>query len=132
MNIIMCLDDRNGLTFNGRRLSTDRLVYQQITKTAAGNLWMNQKSAELFNNFSVCTDVDFLNRAEFSDSCFVEDLAFIEHMDKVRLITIYRWNRRYPSDVRLPENLLTGWKCISTFDFAGNSHETITEEKYVP
>lgn len=132
MHVIICLDDRNGLSFNGRRLSSDRTVYRRIADTVEGSLWMNSRSAKLFAGYSVCVDEDFLKNAEQKDSCFVESLEFILQLSHVDSLTIYRWNRHYPSDTKLPEDFLTNWRCVSKSDFTGNSHNVITEERYVP
>ena len=132
MHVKICLDDHGGLSFNGRRLSSDRTVCQRILDTAEGKLWMDSKSAKLFEGNSVCADENFLNKAGQDDSCFVESLEFILQLSRVVSITIYRWNRHYPSDTKLPEDLLSNWRCVSRLDFSGNSHDVITEERYVP
>ena len=49
MIAIVCLDDENGMLFNGRRQSRDRVVTERIALLAAGKkLWMNEYSAGLF------------------------------------------------------------------------------------
>ena len=131
MHIIVCLDDRNGISFNGRRLSSDRAICQRIIDTAVGNIWMDNRSANLFAGYPVQVDEDFLNKAERSDTCFVESLVFLSYLSRVSSLTIYRWNRLYPSDVKLPHELFTNWRCIFKQDFPGNSHELITEERYI-
>lgn len=131
MQIVMCLDDRNGIAFNGRRLSSDCIVCQRIIETKTGKIWMNSKSAKLFAEYSICVDEDFLNCADQSDTCFVEDLDFLSQLSRVTTITVYRWNRHYPSDVKLPSSVLDDWTLIASNDFRGNSHDMITEEKYV-
>ena len=41
MIVIVCVDQRNGLGFNGRRQSRDRMVAADILKESAGRrLWM--------------------------------------------------------------------------------------------
>ncbi len=48
MIAIVCLDDENGMLFNGRRQSRDRVVTERIALLAAGKkLWMNGYSAGL-------------------------------------------------------------------------------------
>ena len=73
----------------------------------------------------------FLEYTTADDTCFVEDLAFTEYLPLVSSITIYRWNRHYPSDVKFPQQLLDEWKWIQSTDFPGNSHEKITQERYI-
>lgn len=130
MHIFMCLDDRNGISFNGRRLSSDRVVCQRIMGLAQGNLWIAPKTAKLFSEYSVCIAADFLTRADMRDSCFVEDTEFFASMSKVTTMTIFRWNRHYPSDVKMPDSVLAEWKLVSSIQFPGYSHDIITEERY--
>ena len=131
MHLIMCLDDRNGMLFNRRRLSSDKAVCQRITANTQGKLWMNSYSAKLFADYEICVDEAFLHNAAAGDTCFVESPDFEKFTETIESITIYRWNRTYPSDRKLPAKLLEGWRMIASVDFPGNSHETITEEKYI-
>ena len=49
MIVIVCVDQRNGLAFNGRRQSRDRMVAADILKESAGRrLWMTPSSRRLF------------------------------------------------------------------------------------
>lgn len=59
---------------------------------------------------------------------------FIEDPDDLQdaeLLIIYCWNRRYPSDKKLPAGFLDHYAMISEQDFAGSSHDKITERKYI-
>ena len=131
MQIVLCLDDRNGIQFNKRRLSSDASLYNRVLENRIGKLWIAPYSAKLFSGKEICIDEKFLEKAEAADTCFVENLDFMNHIEKVTEIKIYRWNRIYPSDIKLPEQALCGWSLIEKTDFPGNSHEMITEEKYV-
>ena len=131
MHIVICLDDKNGILFNSRRVSSDIAVCQRVLQQHTGRLMMNSYSAKLFSDDSVCVDEDFLQNAGEADTCFVENLDFTDRSHCISAITIYRWNRHYPSDVKLPRDFLTGWTLLQTEEFAGNSHETITEERYI-
>ncbi len=130
MHIILCLDDRNGISFNRRRLSSDRAVCRRIAEQTQGALWMNTYSAKLFAEYPVCIAEDFLAKAGEGDSCFVEDLTFADFADQIQTLTVYRWNRAYPADQKLPAEYLAAWHLTETCDFSGNSHDVITEEKY--
>ena len=64
--------------------------------------------------------------------CFVENVDVTPVSDRVEKIIIFRWNRRYPADVRFPVALFSNrWKLVGTEDFMGNSHERITQEVYL-
>lgn len=130
MHIVLCLDDRNGMLFNKRRLSSDKAVCQRIAEHASGKLWMNSYSAKLFADVSVYVDEDFLQKAEAGDTCFVESPDFVQAEDRIESLTVYRWNRAYPSDKKLPAEFLCRYHLSESIDFPGNSHETITEESY--
>ena len=133
MHLILCLDDRNGMLFAGRRQSKDRSLRQRILQvTGQSNLWMNGYSAKQFEETSsaICVDEDFLNIAGEDDYCFVENSDITKYLPSAHKLIIYRWNRVYPSDVRFPAQALESRKKISSADFPGSSHESITEEVY--
>ena len=48
MNLIVCLDDRNGMMFNGRRQSRDRADIEDILRDCAGRLCIEGYSEPLF------------------------------------------------------------------------------------
>ena len=53
MYIILCLDDNNGLAFNHRRQSQDRIVAEDISKTVGEKkLWITDYSRKLFQAVS--------------------------------------------------------------------------------
>ena len=131
MHMVICLDDRNGMLFNGRRLSSDKAVCSRIREKAQGRLWMNAYSAKLFEGKQICVDASFLELAEQADTCFVENADMCPWLAKAETITIYRWNRHYPSDVKFPvEAFRDSWRLVSTRSFPGYSHDEITEEIY--
>ena len=131
MHIVLCLDDRNGMQFNSRRVSSDVVVCQRIAEQCAARLFVSSYSAKLFTDTSALVDDDYLNHAGSGDTCFVENLDFVADLAQVESITIYRWNRHYPSDLKFPEDALEGFTLAQQTDFAGKSHEKITEERYV-
>ena len=131
LHIIVCVDDRNGISFCGRRLSRDRV---QITKmlelVANSRLYVSSYTAKLFenppSNLIVCDD--YLTVAEENDYCFAENGDFMNNPDKIEDIIIYRWNKKYPFDVGLAYSVLSTRRCVSVKEFVGNSHVRITEE----
>lgn len=131
MHIVVCLDEQDGILFNNRRLSSDKAVCQRVFSQCRGRLMMNSYSAKLFTGMDILVDDAFLRNAMASDTCFVENLDFVDFLSGVSSITIYRWNRKYPSDVKFPKALLDGWKLEEVADFCGNSHENITQERYI-
>ena len=127
MILAVCVDDRLGLSFGGRRLSKDRAVRQRLWAMSGGDLRMSEYTARQFEE-PVKAGLDYLSGAKAGDWCFVENGDYESFADEIEKIVLFRWNRRYPADefFRFSGN----WKLIGTEDFPGNSHETITMEVY--
>jgi hypothetical protein len=51
MTIILCLDDKNGLSFNNRRQSRDKILIEDIMQN--DNVYILERSACLFTEYSV-------------------------------------------------------------------------------
>ena len=133
MTLILCADDRNGLLFHNRRLSRDSVLCDRILELCRNKtLWMNSYSASIFprNTPNIRVSEKFLDEAGEGEFCFVENTEITDVLSRTKTLVIYRWNRSYPSDVKLPENLLEGKKPVSTLEFAGSSHPSITQEVY--
>ncbi len=132
MTVIVCLDAHNGLLFNGRRQSRDRLVIEDILSTVRGRrLLAAPFSAPLFAGAELLLDEAFLTLAEAEDFCFVEDRALMPQLTRIDALLVYRWNRAYPADVFFDLPLET-WRLVETTEFKGTSHECITREVYLP
>lgn len=132
MIVILCLDDKNGMMFNNRRQGRDKSVIQDILKLINGKqLFVNSYSKSLFQDFDIdiISDNNFLNNVGKGDYCFVEDNNLQEFSDKIEKIIVYRWNRVYPSDLKL-EIPIQNWNLADSFEFSGNSHDKITREVY--
>ena len=133
MNIAVCLDDRNGMLFCGRRQSKDQYLCRALLQLAQPNsLWMNGFSAKQFEEGdTIQVSEKFLELASQGQWCFVENTDILPYRDKIEHIAIYRWNRHYPSDMKFPlEAFCDSWRLISTRSFPGHSHDEITEEIY--
>ncbi len=135
MHIIVCVDERGGMLFNKRRQSRDRLLRARILSGLGGRRFlMNDYSFRQFRfddgKERITVDADFLKHAEAGDVCFVENTDVLPYRDRIETVTVYKWNRRYPSSIRLPSGIIGGRALISTEDFGGSSHDKITEEIY--
>lgn len=132
MNLIICLDDKNGIQFNHRRQSRDQVVCDRVLQLAKDStLWMNGYSAKLFPIDKVRVDENFFQSAGAGDYCFAEDADFLAYVEKIDKVIVYRWNKVYPSDVKIEKAFLAGRTLVQTEDFPGSSHEKITQEIYV-
>ena len=135
MRLIVCLDDRNGMMFNGRRQSHDSVVCDRIIAESRDNeLWMSAYSAKLFAGYEIAVRVDdnFLMKAKAEDVFFAEDGDVAAYAKKVDQLIVYKWNRHYPADKHFPMELFADMKMAGVAEeFPGNSHEKITMERYV-
>lgn len=135
MIVIACIDNDNGMMFNNRRQSQDRILREHILKlTKDSNLYMNSYSYDQFSNDdniqNIIVDEDFLRKASKEDYCFVENLSLSNYLNDIDKIILYKWNRDYPSDFKLDITMDETWKLIHTEEFKGSSHDKITEETY--
>ena len=133
MNLIVTLDDRNGMAFNHRRQSRDRVLTERILQICGGRLTVNAYTAALFEGMNADLTVaeDPLSVAGTGEWCFLETLSPASAKEKIERLIVYRWNRAYPFDLKFDWDLAT-MKLQSKTDFVGYSHEKITEEVYVP
>ena len=133
MIIIACTDDNQGMLFNHRRQSQDRGQRQRmLQRTGGAKLWVDTYTAGLFSAESreqLEIDDQCLEYAADGEFCFVEKENPGTVEEKIEKIILYRWNRVYPADVHFPIDF-SGWKLVQAEEFAGSSHEKITEEIY--
>lgn len=128
MNLIICLDDNNGISFNGRRQSRDKLLIERIENNIpCEKIFVHPNSEKLFSGKVNACD-DFLDAADETDYCFSESV--LPKAEDIKKLIIYRWNRSYPYDFQFDLDL-NNFKLIKTTDFIGSSHDKITEEVYI-
>ena len=141
MILIVCIDDNKGMMFNHRRQSQDRVLRRHILDMVGnGKLWMNEYSGKMFAKDSeellhgpVQTDEDFLKKASSGEYCFVETnscgLDMFPDTANIESVVLYKWNRVYPADQYFTMDL-SDWQLVGPVEFAGSSHEKITDERY--
>ena len=134
MILIVCVDERNGMMFNNRRQSRDKILTGHIIEKAKDKkLWITTFSKYIFNieeDENIMIDDNFYSIAEKEDYCFIENIDVNNFIDKVDKIIIYNWNKHYPADRYFNINL-NNWEIISEENFEGYSHENITEKIFV-
>ena len=133
MNLIVVLDDKNGMLFNHRRQSRDRVLTERIIEVSGGKLVVNAYTAALFEGTTADLTVlpDPLSTVKPGEWCFLEDRSPAPVVEKIEKLVVYRWNRIYPSDFKFDFDL-SEMQLLSKTDFAGYSHEKLTEEVYIP
>ena len=115
MIAIVTIDDNNGMMFNKRRQSKDIRLIERILDTSKDNIIVDNSYTE----------------AQAQDYCFVENVDINELQDNISKIYVYKWNRKYPSDVTFPAAMLDNYQLENVSEFEGNSHDKITEEIYI-
>ena len=137
MTGIVCLDQEDGLLFNGRRQSRDRVVTEKILSITEGKpLWMSAYSRRIFpEDAPVCVAEDLVGKlaepwqqpgeAAF---CLIEEAVNLEN-EMIDEWIVFRWKRVYPADVflKFPAD---DWEKELIETFAGYSHEKIDLERY--
>ena len=130
MTLIVSLDDKNGMMFGTKRQSRDSVLTERILKMTEGkNLVLSPYSASLFEGKQELVTTD--DPAAIASG---EDFLFVENTPLPQAgfdtLLIYRWNRRYPS-TRFFTLSTEGFELAERVDFAGSSHDCITEERWV-
>lgn len=104
MNLILCLDNRNGMSFNGRKQSRDRMVD---------------------------ADVEILSKEkpdQYLRIDFWKDMPE-DKIKEIEEILVYRWDKKYPADEFCPIDF-SKWELVEQKELEGYSHEKITRERY--
>ena len=132
MILMICIDDAGGMMFNRRRQSQDRVLRARMLEIAVETkLWVTPYTKKQFEaDAPVCvSDSPWLDAA-LGEYYFAEDGEIpIEQAEQVYL---YHWNRAYPGDRHFTADLTAlGFVLVRSEEFAGYSHDCITEEIYV-
>lgn len=134
MIVVICIDEKGGLMFHGRRQSQDRVLREDVLKECGNILHMNAYSAAMFGKdtgVSLRVSEDFMEEAGENEYCFVEDGKLDEYRDRIEAVILYRWNRKYPADVYFTWSLTGGgWELERIEELVGSSHDCITKEVY--
>ena len=129
MILVSCLENRDGLRFNGRRCSRDREMCRDLLERSKGKLWLSRESLVLFKEFPQAELHVVEDPAETppGEYCFWEAPAGETEPEELLL---YRWNRDYPWDEGFcfPQGV---WLKKEQRDFPGFSHPEITVERYI-
>lgn len=135
MILTFCLDSKNGITFNGKRLTQDvvhreRLIALAIEKNH--RLIMNSYSGKLFGyNTGIDDDTELLKLSDSNTICFIENVKNIsQFIKKADTIVLYRWDRAYPFDYKFDFSLLDDFELKHSEKFKGKLHSEIIEEIY--
>lgn len=133
MKLILCVDDKGGMAFHGRRQSMDRLLRADVlAMVGEAPIWMTPYSAKQFDPAPVNLHPaeDFLDQAGAGEYCFAEFPPMTPWLDRVERLVVYRWNRVYPADAHLDFDPAARFNLDSMVEFPGSSHKILTKEVY--
>ena len=132
ITVAVCLDGEDGMMFNNRRQSRDRVMIAELVNSTDSKIHIHPYSAKLFAQYeSIAISDSPLDTAGDGEVVFIEQLPIKEHLDAISRIIIYRWNRLYPADLYFDIDLeASGFKLICKTEFEGSSHEKITKGIY--
>ena len=129
LTVYVCLDDRSGMSFNGRRQSRDSKVFEDIMRELRGELLIDPFSESLIRK----TDLPY----RLLEGPLPEEGQFFLEMRSPRealaadRIVIYRWGRHYPADRRWDLTLEEyGFSLAAQTAFQGTSHELIGKDVF--
>ena len=133
MLVAWCVDNNNGLMFNNRRISRDKSVYDDFVSTAYNKIYAQKYSKGILGSYeSVIFADNPFDVAGTNDSVFIESLSIKPYISEIDKIYVYRWNRDYPSDLKIDiDPLSLGFRLAEVVEFPGNSHDKISKEIYV-
>lgn len=128
MKLFVCLDDGNGMSFNGRRQSRDSVMLKDMASLVGdGVLAVSEYSVPLLCGLGMKLSVSSapcFDKA--ADACFIE-LEPPPRNAQFSELVLYHWNKRYPTDVHFDLDM-KGFKLYEQLGIAGTSHERITRE----
>ena len=134
--IIFTLDDRNATRFHNKRQSRDAVVAKHIADTYKSvPIYIQKKSISFFDDLEDQPDFiifDSITEVPKDAVVFMEEpVHSIDLFLWTENIHVFRWNRIYPSLITDRIDLTNFHKSVIQ-EFAGSSHEKITEEIYTP
>lgn len=134
MNIIVCVEDNNGMMFNKRRVSQDVEVRNDIYKNLYGKtLIMNSYSFKMFEKDGSNANIKVDENLPIDDNMnfqFIENVKLSKFEQKIDNLVVYYWNRKYPNDFKFDIDI-SKWKLVSEVEFIGKSHEKITKKVFI-
>lgn len=131
MKLLVCIEDRGGMAFNGRRESRDRIVIADMIMEAQEQLYVERFSEKLFEGKDGVIVIDnVLTDAPEDATVFLEDRGPGGFEAKIDEVVIYYWNKVYPYDVVMDLDM-DQYMLKDSREFKGYSHEKITKETYV-
>ncbi len=136
MIVFTVVDDANGMLFNKRRQSQDKVLREHMLMLCGEKpLFVTPYTAKQFSEEQqgqLCITENPLEAAADGDFCFIETLPLLPYAENIEKLILCKWNRKYPTDFFFDLPLSApAWKLETSEDFAGSSHDMITKEVYI-
>ena len=129
LTVYVCLDDRNGMSFNGRRQSRDSKVFEDIRQELPGELLIDPFSEKVIGRAGLPYRI--IEGPLPEDGNFFLEMRPAQEALSADRIVIYRWGRHYPADRRWDLDLeAQGYSLAEQTAFQGTSHELIGKDVY--
>lgn len=127
ITVALCVDDKGGMTFLGRRQSSDRNLIDDLVRYCKGDIYVNSFSEPLFIGQDERVKVvdNPLEDAPSGSVCFIENLPLAGHSESIEAIILYKWNRVYPSDKKV-DIAFSDYRVTEFSQVRGSSHDVIT------
>ena len=129
LTVYVCLDDRNGMSFNGRRQSRDSKIFEDIRQELPGELLIDPFSEKLIERAGL--PYRLMEGPLPEEGNFFLEMRPAQEALAADRIVIYRWGRHYPADRRWDLGLeAQGYSLAEQKAFLGTSHELIGKDVY--
>ena len=129
LTVYVCLDDRSGMSFNGRRQSRDSKVFEDIGRELRGELLIDPFSEALIGRSGLPYRV--LEGPLPEEGQFFLEMRAPQEALAAERIVIYRWGRHYPADRCWDLDPEAEGYCLTERSvFPGSSHEEIQKEVF--
>lgn len=127
MILICCVDEHNGMAFEGRRTSQDRFMRDDI-RSLFSKLSMSAYTYQLYVKDDVNYDYEVCESPCDAHYPYVlETQEPSRYIDQIEMIVLYQWHRQYPYTLQMDINLHDEqWECMNHYCFVGSSHDKIT------
>ena len=148
MKLVICVDDSFGYSFNHRRQSFDKGMRRHLRKVLGDDiarLYVNDYSERSLMRDGFYSPMEIVKRfqipaaakeAFLSDASEQDAYAFVENVPLegfyhcIDEIYLYQWDKRYPSDLKFPQEFLNSFDVVEEEAFSGTSHDEIRFTHY--
>lgn len=144
MNIIVCADNRMGISFNGKRTTRDHIIMTEILTAYGHDIWIFPNSEKYVRSEIEQHDIDvnlhIINDVSELDSLPTDATIFIETgtneffdtlLDKVDNIILYQWNTTYMYTEQFPDiHADKRFSVVHQETIEGSSHDEVIKQYF--